>query len=91
MHLPFPNIDNDPQTTVILSRITRIVREHIINGKVHISNNEDAQIEYLVSQLFGLKKTDYDIIFDTINDVQQMIPFKRLLNITKEDIFTNGI
>ena len=85
--MPFPIINDNTETTAILARVTALVKA---NDSV-FPNQIDAEIEYLISQLFGLKETDYDIIFQAINEAQQMIPFRRLLTITKEDIFRNGI
>ena len=46
-----------------------------------------AKIEKEVASLFNLEDTDYIVIFDALNEVQKMIPFKRLLNITTRQIF----
>ena len=91
LQLPFPTINNNAETAVTLARLTALVKQNIKANDSVFPNEIDAEIEYLISQLFGLSKTDYDIIFQAINEVQQMIPFRRLLTITKEEIFSNGI
>lgn len=91
MQMPFPIINDNPDTTAILDRVTALVKANVKANDSVFPNQIDAEIEYLISQLFCLRETDYDIIFQAINEVQQMIPFRRLLTITKEDIFRNGI
>lgn len=91
LQLPFPLINGDAKTMEILSRITLLVKDNIKINAPLFPIQIDAEIEYLVSSLFGLSEMDYDVIFKAINEVQQMIPFRRLLTITKEDIFRNGI
>lgn len=91
LQLPFPTINNNAETAVTLARLTALVKQNVKANDSVFPKEIDAEIEYLISQLFGLSKTDYDIIFQAINEVQQMIPFRRLLTITKEEIFSNGI
>ena len=57
----------------------------------NFSIDADAKIEYQIAKLFGINETDYGIIYKAINEVQQMIPFKRLLKVSVKDIFNNGI
>ena len=89
--MPFPIINNNAETAAILDRMTALVKANVKANDSVFPKKIDAEIEYLISQLYGLSETDYDIIFQAINEVQQMIPFRRLLTITKEDIFRNGI
>lgn len=91
LQMPFPIINDNPDTTTILDRVTALVKANVKTNDSVFPNQIDAEIEYLISQLFGLRETDYDVIFQAIKEVQQMIPFRRLLAITKEDIFRNGI
>ena len=91
MQLPFPQVNGDEKTYAILNKITKLIKPSANDKKVILSDKDDAELEYLVSELYGLNESDYDIIFQSIKEVQQMIPFQRLLNITKEDIFKNGI
>ena len=48
----------------------------------------DAKIEKEVLKLVGLNRKDYEVIIDTIKSCEQLIPFKRLLNIKAEDIYS---
>lgn len=90
--LPFPNIDtNNMETRTCLIRITNLVKDNLKVNTDNFSNDADARLEYQVAKLFGFKEKDYDIIYKAIKEVQQMIPFKRLLKISVKDIFNNGI
>lgn len=91
LQMPFPTISDNDETVATLAKLTALVKDNVKAYNSVFPSQIDAEIEYLVSQLFGLRETDYDIIFQAINEVQQMIPFRRLLTITKEDIFRNGI
>lgn len=89
--LPFPKITLDENNTLILSRITQIIRQYVLVQNKDIPAKVDAELEYLVAKLFGISEDAYQLIFSAISNVQQMIPFKRLLNITIKDIFRYGI
>ena len=89
--LPFPSINySDERTVDALKRITELVKNNVQTGKA-ISSSTDAEIERNIAYLFHLGKKEYDLIFETIGHVEQMIPFSRLMNINSEDIFHNGI
>lgn len=89
--LPFPRLSfRKRQTVTALNRLTEIVRENLKKGKV-LSNEADAEIERNVAVLYNICSKEYETIFKTIEQVEQMIPFRRLLNIRTEDIFQNGV
>ena len=89
--LPFPKLDyNDERTISALKRITELVRENVQRNDC-LSLAVDAEIEYLIAYLYHMSIEDYRIIMDSISQVEQMIPFKRLLNVKLSDIFSNGI
>jgi hypothetical protein len=45
----------------------------------------------MVSQLYGLKKSDYEIIFNTLNSVENLLPVRALKICDVNDIFpSNG-
>jgi hypothetical protein len=48
----------------------------------------DAQVEYLISKLFGLTEEDYQVIYKTLNDTQGLIPVKSLAKVSVKDIFS---
>jgi hypothetical protein len=89
--LPFPKLNFQCcQTMVALNRITELVRSNLIKGK-ELSIEVDAEIERYVAFLYNLNNNEYKTIFKTIEQVEQMIPFRRLLNINTDCIFQNGI
>jgi len=89
--LPFPKLAfQKRQTVTALNRLTELVRENFKTGKV-LSNDIDVEIERNVAILYNIGSKEYETIFNTIEQVEQMIPFRRLLNIQVEDIFQNGI
>ena len=89
--LPFPKLDfQNSQTTAALNRITELVRSNLRKGK-ELSIEADAEIERNIAFLYNLGYKEYKTIFKTIGQVEQMIPFRRLLNINSDYIFQNGI
>ena len=89
--LPFPKLAfQKRQTVTALNRLTELVREIFKTGKV-LSNDIDVEIERNVAILYNIGSKEYETIFNTIEQVEKMIPFRRLLNIQVEDIFQNGI
>lgn len=85
--LPFPIINfDDIETCTRLNKITGLVKQ-LLSASTKQFNEIDAKIEKEVASLFNLDDTDYIVIFDALNEVQKMIPFKRLLNITTRQIF----
>lgn len=89
--LPFPKLDfQNSQTTTALNRITELVRSNYKKGK-ELSIEADAEIERNIAFLYNLDYKEYKTIFKTIGQVDQMIPFRRLLNINSDYIFQNGI
>ena len=90
--LPFPNIDvNKAETRDCLMHLTDLVKNNARVSSDNFSIDADAKIERIVAKLFGINQSDYEVIYKAINEVQQMIPFRRLLRITAKDIFNNGI
>lgn len=90
--LPFPVMDlKNEKIREQLRQITMLVRQGTRSLASCFPNDIDLNIERIVANLFGLTETQYNIIFKTIENVQRMIPFKRLLNITPKEIFENGI
>lgn len=81
--LPVPNFDY-PEFSECVEKITDCVKR--IVEKKEISTLQDIELEKYIGQLFHLSENDWSIIFSTIENVQQLIPFKRLLNITKSEV-----
>jgi hypothetical protein len=49
----------------------------------------DAKIEHHVANLFGLTRADYETIYETLNNVQALLPVRALKNIPLEAIFSS--
>ena len=93
-NLPFPKIDiNLAKNKEIINNISTIVKEEVTNSKEkNISKKNDLYIEYCIAMLWGLTKEDYKFIFEALESADQLIPIRRLLNCTIEEIFNqNGI
>lgn len=90
--LPFPNVDfRNSQIVELLEKLTMLVKNNAKGCADNFPKSADIKIERIIAHLFGLNKKDYNVILNTIKGVQQMIPFKRLANITENEIFSNGI
>lgn len=90
--LPFPNMDlTDNNVINKLDAISEQLKYYLHQNVESIPNEVDAKIEMAVANLYGLEEDDYKLIYETLNEVQQMIPFKRLLNIKIKDIFGYGL
>lgn len=90
--LPFPSFDPESkETKELLKRIHILVNRGIQNKNQHFPSSADAEIEWIVAKLFNVSKEQYKTVFETIDSVEKLIPYKRLLGVTLEDIFKYGI
>ena len=90
--LPFPKIDtSNEEIRSQLKKITEFVKQYSCEKTDDFPQDVDLKIERIIADLFGLTEVQYNVIFDTIKNVQQMIPFKRLLKINSKDTFDNGL
>lgn len=94
VNLPFPDIDfNSKKQSQLIKKITKIVQLEVLNSKdKNITKDSDLEIERTIAYFFNLNKYDYDVIFKTLHAAEQLIPIKRLLNCSSDEIFkVNGI
>ena len=94
INLPFPKIDfNSKEAQKWINRITKTVKNEVVDSKEkNISKGSDLFIERIVAHFFGLNNKDYKTIFETLKSAEQLIPIKRLLNCSVDEIFNvNGI
>lgn len=90
--LPFPRLNiEDAEVKRQLEELTALVKQNAIGMSDSFPMEVDVKIERIVANLFGLNESHYDVIFKAIENVQQMIPYKRLLRIKIKDIFKDGI
>lgn len=90
MNLPIPSLDFDDITTVsAIKKITHIVRTDVkSSNEKNISRTNDIIIERMIADLFHLSELDYETIFETLKNSEQLIPIKRLLNCNPKEIFS---
>lgn len=69
-----------------VERIVSTVRSATQTNK-SMKNEADAIIEKSVAKLYGLTKSDYEIIFQTINSSQDLLPVRALKHIDINKIF----
>ncbi|MCI0504422.1 N-6 DNA methylase [Candidatus Micrarchaeota archaeon] len=84
-NLPLPNLKNK-ENIKIKNRITKLLRPILKNGKKP-NDETDAKIEYFIAKLFSLTKKDYEIIFNAINESDELLPIRELKKIDTEEIF----
>jgi hypothetical protein len=86
LSLPFPRMNKKQRQTA--RKISELVETNLCKN-CKIPDKVDAEIEYLISTIFKLNKNDYETIFKTINESQNLQPIKILKNIDENDIFKN--
>jgi hypothetical protein len=91
LDLPVPNIEKeDREKRKIVQKISNLVKP-FLKRNVQLSDRADAQIEFYICKLFGLTKNDYKVIYNTLNQVEGLLPVKALRKVKVEDIFGNYI
>lgn len=75
--------------TKIVDNITQLLKSYLLDQS-DLPPDIDARVEYLVAKLYGLSRDDYKYIFDTLEEVEELIPVKCLKKITINDIFSFG-
>ena len=89
INLPFPKIDfRNKEQINLIEQVTQLIKKEINElEKKNISKESDLIIEKIIAQFFGLSKIDYQVIFETLDSAQQLIPIKRLLNCNYHEVF----
>jgi len=83
LSLPLPDLQSE-KNKKIMNRVVSLLKPILKKGKPpkHI----DLEIELLIGSLFGLTKNDYKIMFDTINESDDLLPVRDLKNFGLEEI-----
>jgi adenine-specific DNA-methyltransferase len=76
-NLPLPDLESN-ENKKIIKQITKKLKFALSKGK--LSKRVDLEIELMIGKLFSLDKNDYKIIFDSINESQELLPIKELKN-----------
>ena len=87
LDFPMPDLEwSRPEVVRRMKTIAQLIRSAAENS-TKISAVADAEIEYHVAVLFGLSKQDYDVIYETLDSVQQLLPVRELKRVDKKAIF----
>lgn len=91
--LPFPDLAKISKTyKVVLDDLTRQIRRFVKRSEeVNINKRLDLRIERLVADLYGLTKSDYQKIYSALGGAEQLIPIKRLMKFSVNEIFDDGV
>jgi len=80
--LPLPNIEAT-KNRAIIRRITGLLQPALRDD--YFTNRIDFEIELDIAQLFGLTKRDYRIIFNMIDESDDLVPIRELKRIDFQD------
>ncbi|MGO9622155.1 MAG: hypothetical protein ACLPT6_12210, partial [Desulfobaccales bacterium] len=70
----------------LISSIVNTIKPFLCKNK-ELPIEDDARIEFMVSQLYGLSKSDYETIYNTLNGVEDLLPVRALKRCGINDIF----
>lgn len=87
-HVPVPYEKNQDFCRIV-KKIVDAVKKIDVADSSMVAN--DAKVECLLLKLFKLNADDCSRIFESIENAQQLIPFKRLLNVKKDKVLSYGI
>jgi len=87
LDLPLPNVDLKSEKVSKTARQIKQMLAPYLSERKTLPPDADAKIEYLVANLYGLSKRHYRCIYDTLRDVEQLLPIKSLNVISIVDIF----
>ena len=84
-NLPLPDLSSKQNKKTVL-QIKDLLRPILKVGDV--PNNEiDAQVEFLISKMFLLNENDYKIIFNTISELDDLLPMREMKKMKLTDVF----
>lgn len=87
LDLPLPKADLMTSWGMEATRqIVELLRSYLKKGE-GLPPEIDAKVEYLVANLYGLSRNDYERIYETLEDVEELVPIKALKTISICDIF----
>jgi len=84
LSLPLPDMQSEKNKKII-QEIIELLRP-ILKKEIIPSNDVDIKVEILVGKLFSLNEKDYRIIFNAIEESDDLIPVMELKKITVSDI-----
>ena len=81
--LPLPDLE-DKTNSQIIDEIIALMKSSKTADR--LTDDIDLEIELLIGRLFKLTKSDYKIIFDSIDQADELLPVKHLKNIELADV-----
>jgi len=84
LNFPLPDIDSEKNKKII-QEISQLLRPFLMKGTA-LPNEVDIAVEALVGKLFSFNKRDYRIIFNAIQESDELIPIMELKKITATDV-----
>lgn len=85
--LPIPDNLYEKMNKISNSKIVISELRNSLKAGKKISDSLDAKVESLVAKLYGLHKSDYNLIYSTLSSIEKLRPVRVLLNISQSDIF----
>jgi hypothetical protein len=86
LNLPLPDLGGVNQEPHIADRLVRTLKPYLA-GRIELPPRVDAEIEYLAAKLYGLSDEDYARIYQTLQDVEDLLPIRSLKMVSIDDIF----
>ena len=87
LSLPLPDLKSEKNKKII-NEIVLLLRPQLKIGRP--SKQIDMKVESLIGKMFELTKKDYRIIFNTINELDELLPVRELKNFDQK-IFLNTL
>lgn len=81
--LPLPDL-NTARNRAVAHGVSQVVRRAGMRNE--LSPRQDLQIESLVGRLFGLSLKDYGIVFDALDQADELLPVKALKTVDYSDL-----
>ncbi len=83
--LPLPDLKSEKNQKII-NEIVLLLRPRLKMGRP--SKQIDMRVKSLIGKIFTLTKKDYEIIFDTINELDELLPVRELKNFDQNEFLS---
>lgn len=83
LSLPLPNLESEKNRKTI-GKIVSLLQPVLKEGKPSVE--VDLEVELLIGKLFSLTKTDYKIIFNAIDESDELLPIIALKSLSFKDL-----
>ena len=82
LSLPLPDLKSEKNQRII-NKIILLLRPRLKTGKP--SKQIDMKVELLIGKMFAFTKKDYQIIFNAINELDELLPVRELKNFDQNE------